>query len=69
MSSPNKKNSLNSSIDKGKLQITLLKFGGEWILHPKVSKFGFYPLYFKSFWILLPKVSEFGSVKSIQLKL
>ena len=27
---------------KGKLQITPLKFGGVWILHQKVSEFGFY---------------------------
>ena len=30
----------------GKFQITPLKFGGDWILHPKVSKFEFYPLTF-----------------------
>ena len=27
-----------------KLQITPLKFGGDWILHPKISNFRFYPL-------------------------
>ena len=32
------------NIKLGKLQITPLKFGGVWILHSKVSKFGFRPL-------------------------
>ena len=31
---------------KGKLQITLLKFRSDWILHFEVSEFGFYPLKF-----------------------
>ena len=30
----------------GKLQITHLKFGSDWILHPEVLEFGFYPLKF-----------------------
>ena len=28
---------------KSKLQITPLKFRSDWILHPKLSIFGFYP--------------------------
>lgn len=32
------------NIKLGKLQITLLKFGSVWILHPEVSEFGFHPL-------------------------
>ena len=34
---------------KGKLQITPLKFMGDWILHPKVLEFRFYPLQFGVF--------------------
>ena len=34
-------------IHLGKLQITLLKFGGDQILHLEVSEFGFYLLYFQ----------------------
>ena len=34
---------------KYKLQITPLKFGDDWILHPKVLEFGFYPLKFGVF--------------------
>ena len=45
---------------KGKLQITPLKFGGNWILHSEISEFGFYPLTFEGVWILHPHVSEFG---------
>ena len=30
----------------GKLQITHLKFGSDWILHPEILEFGFYPLKF-----------------------
>ena len=33
----------------GKLHITPLKFGGVWILYPKVLKFGFYPQKFGMF--------------------
>jgi len=32
-----------------KIQITPLKFGGDWILHPEVSEFEFYPLKFGVF--------------------
>jgi len=32
------------NIKLGKLQITPLKFGSVWVLHPEVSEFGFYPL-------------------------
>ena len=42
------------------MQITFLKFGGNWILHPKILKFGFYPLTFGSVWILHIDVSKFG---------
>ena len=49
---------------KGKLQITLLKFGSNWILHFEVLEFGFYPLIFGGVWILHPDVLEFGGVKS-----
>ena len=34
---------------KGKLQITPLKFGDDWILHFEISEFGFYPLKFGVF--------------------
>ena len=37
---------INCILKKGKLQIAPLKFGGNWILHPKVLEFGFYPLRF-----------------------
>ena len=47
-------------LKKGKLQITPLKFGGDWILHPEVSKFGFYPLMFGGVWILHLDFSNFG---------
>ena len=40
----------------GKLQITPLKFRGDWILHPEVSKFGFYRLKFGDAWIFHPNV-------------
>ena len=43
----------------GKLQITLLKFGGDWILRLEISEFGFYPIKF-DVWILHPNVSKFG---------
>ena len=33
----------------GKLLITPLKFGCDWILHPEISEFGFYPLKFEVF--------------------
>ena len=33
---------------------------GDWILHPEISKSGFYPLTFYGIWILHPNVSEFG---------
>ena len=33
---------INIKLDK--LQITPLKFGSVWILHPEISEFGFYPL-------------------------
>ena len=39
---------------KGKLQITPLKFGGDWILHPEVLEFGFYPLKFRVFGFYTP---------------
>ena len=42
------------------MQITPLKFGRDWILHSKVSKFEFYPLEFGDVWILHPDVLEFG---------
>ena len=35
--------------EKGKLQIAPLKFSGDWILHPEISEFGFYPLKFGVF--------------------
>ena len=35
--------------EKGKLQIAPLKFSGDWILHPEISEFGFYPLKFVMF--------------------
>ena len=35
--------------NKGKLQITPLKFGAVWILHPETSEYGFYPLKFGVF--------------------
>jgi len=44
----------------GKLQITPLKFGSDWILQSKVSKFRFYSLKFDDVWILHPNVSKFG---------
>ena len=37
---------------QSKLQITPLKFGDVWILHPKVLEFGFSPLKFWGTWIL-----------------
>ena len=43
----------------GKLQITPLKFRGDWILHPEVSKFGFYRLKFGDAWIFHPDVLKF----------
>ena len=45
-----------------KLQITLLKFGDDWILHSKVLKFGFYPLKFGvfGFYILTFQNLDFG---------
>ena len=39
---------LSKSLE-GKLQITPLKFESDWILHLKVSEFGFYPLKFGVF--------------------
>ena len=45
---------------KYKLQIALLKLGGVWILHPKISEFRFYFLKFESIWILYPEISLFG---------
>ena len=47
-------------LKKGKLQITPLTFGGDWILYSKVLKFGFYPLMFGGVWILHPDLSKFG---------
>jgi len=38
------------------LQITPLKFEGDWVLHLEVSEFGFYPLKFGDVWILYPDV-------------
>ena len=43
----------------GKLQITPLKFRGDWILHPDISKFGFYLLKFGNIWILHLDISKF----------
>ena len=43
----------------GKFQITPLKFGGDWILHSELSKFGFYRLKFGDAWIFHPDVLEF----------
>ena len=43
----------------GKLQIIPLKFGGDWILHRKISEFGFYLLKFGDVWILHPNILEF----------
>ena len=40
----------------GKLHITFLKFGSDWILHIQVLEFGFYP---HEVWILHLDVSEF----------
>ena len=45
---------------KGKLQITPLNFGGDWILHPEVLEFRFYLLKFGDVWILHLDVLEFG---------
>ena len=39
------------------LQITPLKFGSDWILHPEILKFGFYPLKFSDVWISHSNVS------------
>jgi len=39
------------------LQIIPLKFGDVWILHPKISDFGFNTLKFESVLILHPNVS------------
>ena len=33
----------------GKLQITPLKFGGDWILYPKISESEFYLIKFSAF--------------------
>ena len=54
-----KKNSNWSIKNKGKLQITPLKFEGVWILCFKVPKFGIYHLKFGGIWILHSNVSEF----------
>ena len=45
----------------GELQITPLKFGGDWILHLKVSKFRFYPLKFGvfGFYTLTTQILDF----------
>ena len=43
----------------GKLQITPLKYGGNWILYPEISEFEFYPLKFGDVWILHPDLSKF----------
>ena len=51
---------LSGKIKKSKLQIALLKFGGDWILHPEILEFGFYLIKFGGVWILHPDVSEFG---------
>ena len=37
----------------------VLKFGDDWISHPKISEFEFYPLKFGDIWILHPDISEF----------
>ena len=42
------------------MQITFLKFGGNWILNPGILNFGFYSLTFGSVWILHFDVSKFG---------
>ena len=49
----------NNSLILNKLQIIPLKFGGDWILHPKISKFRFYTLTFGGVWILHPDISKF----------
>ena len=45
----------------GELQITPLKFGGDWILHLEVSKFRFYPLKFGvfGFYTLTSQILDF----------
>ena len=35
-------------------------FGGVWILHLKISEFGFYSLKFEGVWILHIGISKFG---------
>ena len=42
------------------MQITSLKFGGNWILHSGILKFGFYLLTFGNIWILHFDISKFG---------
>ena len=44
---------------KAKLQIIYLKFKGVWILHPKISKFEFYPLKFGVFRFYTLKFQNF----------
>ena len=44
---------------KGKLHITLLKFGSDWILNLEVLEFGFYSLTIESAWILYHDISKF----------
>ena len=41
------------------MQITPLRFRGDWILHPEVSESGYYPLKFGDVWILHPDILEF----------
>ena len=44
----------------GKLQITPLKFRGDWILYLEVLEFRFYHLKFGDIWILDLDILEFG---------
>ena len=46
-----------------KLQTKRLKFESVWILHPKISKFGFYPLKFYSVCINSPDPPSIFSIK------
>ena len=57
------------------MRITPPKFGGDWILHPEILEFGFYPLTFESVWILHPDIQNldftpyiFGVIGSYSLK-
>ena len=45
--------------EKGKLQVTPLKFRSIWILHLEVLEFGFYLIKFRGVWILHFNISKF----------